>query len=110
MTQFRRPSVPGLEFVDVGQSSQMQSINGVTSSTTSETYQVIPQRAGKFNIPALSRGSQALVLFVRPGGAPAGNNSSRVQSAAAGRERIVLRANEPDAGRRGVRAAALAEA
>jgi hypothetical protein len=69
------PAVPGLEFVSVGQSSQMESINGVTSSTTSETYEVIPQRAGKFTIPALSRGSQALVLFVRPSGAAAGNNS-----------------------------------
>ena len=46
------PAVPGLEFVSVGQSSQMESINGVTSSTTSETYEVIPQRAGKFSIPA----------------------------------------------------------
>jgi hypothetical protein len=73
------PAVPGLEFVAVGQSSQMQSINGVTSSTTSETYQVIPQRAGKFTIPALSRGAQQLVLYVQPGnggsGAAAANNS-----------------------------------
>jgi len=69
------PAVPGLEFVSVGQSSQMESINGVTSSTTSESYEVIPQRAGKFTIPALSRGSQALVLFVRPIGAAPGNNS-----------------------------------
>jgi hypothetical protein len=67
--------VPGLEFVSVGQSSQMESINGVTSSTTSETYEVIPQRAGKFTIPALSRGSQALVLYVQPAGATPGNNS-----------------------------------
>jgi len=36
---------------------------------------VIPQHAGRFTIPALSRGSQALVLFVRPSGAAAGNNS-----------------------------------
>jgi hypothetical protein len=69
------PAVPGLEFVAVGQSSQMQSINGITSSTTSDTYQVIPQSAGRFTIPALSRGSQALVLYVRPGGAVTGNNS-----------------------------------
>ena len=69
------PAVPGLEFASVGQSSQMVSINGVTSSTTSETYEVIPQRAGKFTIPALSRGSQALVLYVQPSGATPGNNS-----------------------------------
>jgi hypothetical protein len=73
------PTVPGLEFVDVGQSSQMQSINGMTSSTTSEIYQVIPQHAGKFTIPALSRGAQPILFQVRPGngnnGAGAGNNS-----------------------------------
>ena len=72
------PAVPGLEFVSVGQSSQFQSINGVASSTTSVTYEVIPQRAGIFTIPALSRGSQPLVLQVRPGnggnGATTGNN------------------------------------
>jgi hypothetical protein len=69
------PEVPGLEFVSVGQSSQMESINGVTSSTTSETYQVIPRRAGKFSIPPMSRGAKALVLYVTPGGATPGNNS-----------------------------------
>ena len=72
------PAVPGLEFVSVGQSSQFESINGVASSTTSATYEVIPQRAGTFTIPALSRGSQPLVLQVGPGngngGATTGNN------------------------------------
>ena len=74
------PVVPGLEFVSVGQSSQYQSINGVATSTTSMTYQVIPQRAGTFTIPALSRGSSPLVLRVQPGNGrsrgAAGNNSS----------------------------------
>ena len=72
------PAVPGLEFVAVGQSSQYQSINGLATLTTSVTYQVNPQRAGKFTIPALSRGSQSLVLYVQPGnrgGAVAGNDS-----------------------------------
>jgi hypothetical protein len=73
------PAMPGLEFVAVGQSSQMQFINGVTSSTVSECYEVIPQRAGTFTIPALSRGSQQLVLHVRSGngssGAATGNNT-----------------------------------
>ncbi len=64
------PSVPGLEFVSVGQSTQMQSVNGVTSSTTSQIYNVIPQRAGTFRIPALSRGAQQLVLYVQPGNNP----------------------------------------
>jgi hypothetical protein len=61
------PAVPGLDFVAVGQSSQMESVNGVTSSTTSVTYEVTPQRAGTFTIPALSRASQPLVLYVQPG-------------------------------------------
>jgi hypothetical protein len=73
------PAVPGLEFVAVGQSSQYQSINGVATSTASVTYEVIPQRAGTFTIPALSRDAKALALTVRPGngrsGAMAGNNS-----------------------------------
>lgn len=61
------PAVPGLEFVAAGQSSQYQSINGVATSTSSVTYEVIPQRAGTFTIPALSRGSQPIVLHVQPG-------------------------------------------
>jgi len=73
------PAVPGLEFVAVGQSSQYQSINGVATSTTLVTYEVIPQRAGTFTIPALSRGAKALALTVRPGNGQSaavnGNNS-----------------------------------
>jgi len=72
------PAVPGLEFVAAGQSSQSQSINGVATSTTSVTYEVIPQRAGTFTIPALSRGSQPVVLRVQPGNGrndAAANNS-----------------------------------
>lgn len=61
------PTVPGLEFVAVGQSSQMQSINGVTTSTTTVTYEVSAQRAGQYTIPAMSCGSKPFVLTVRPG-------------------------------------------
>jgi len=77
------PAVPGLEFVAVGQSSQFESINGDTSSTTSYTYQVNPQHAGAFTIPAPSRGAQPLVLQVRSGngsGGPAAANNSGVSS------------------------------
>ena len=73
------PVVPGLDFASVGQSSQFQSINGVSRSTTSITYEVTPQRAGNFTIPALSAGAQPLVLNVQSGNggrsATAGNNS-----------------------------------
>jgi hypothetical protein len=60
--------VPGLEFVQVAQSSSYQSINGVTSSTTSVTYEVTPQHAGTFKIPSLGRGAAALVLHVQRDG------------------------------------------
>jgi len=73
------PVVPGLEFVATGQSSQFQSINGVDTSTTSVTYEVIPQRAGTFTIPAFSPGSPSLALYVQSGtgsgGAATGNSS-----------------------------------
>jgi len=69
------PVVPGLEFDAFGQSSQFESINGINTSTTSITYQVTPQRVGDFTIPALSDGSQPLVLHVQ-----SGNGGSSVTS------------------------------
>jgi hypothetical protein len=77
------PVVPGLEFAAVGQSSQYESINGVTTSTTSITYAVTPQHAGNFTIPALSLGSQPLILHVQSGnggGSAAAGNSSGASS------------------------------
>jgi hypothetical protein len=72
------PVVPGLEFIAIGQSQQIQSINGVTSSSISVTYQVIPQEAGIFTIPSNAHDSQPLVLRVSPsanrGSAVPGNN------------------------------------
>jgi hypothetical protein len=74
--------------------------------------EVIPQHAGKFTIPALSRGAQALVICTSGNGRwrGAGQQFRRVQPAAAGRQRIVRRANQLDQGRDRVRAAAFAEA
>jgi hypothetical protein len=60
------PVVPGLEFIAIGQSQQIQSINGVTSSSLSVTYQVIPQEPGIFTIPSLAHSTQPLVLRVNP--------------------------------------------
>jgi hypothetical protein len=73
------PVVPGLEFIATGQSQQIQFINGVTTSSSSVTYQVIPQEAGIFTIPSFARSSQPLVLRVNPsanapGSAAPGNN------------------------------------
>ncbi|HEY5102366.1 MAG TPA: BatD family protein [Steroidobacteraceae bacterium] len=74
-TPIAPPVIAGLEFAAVGQSSQMESINGRTTSKSSVIYQVIPQRAGIFTIPGLSGGSPPLVLRVRPSGASAASGS-----------------------------------
>ena len=64
------PMVAGLEFVAVGQSQQIESINGVTHSTTAITYQVVPRQAGVFTIPSATPGSQPVVLTVNDAGSP----------------------------------------
>jgi hypothetical protein len=61
------PMVSGLEFLAVAQSQQVESINGVSNSTTSITYQVIPQQAGVFTIPGVTPGSAPVVLTVNSG-------------------------------------------
>lgn len=61
------PMVAGLEFVAVAQSQRIESINGVSSASTTVTYQVIPQEAGVFTIPGASPGSAPVVLTVDPG-------------------------------------------
>jgi len=81
------PTVPGLEFVAVGQSQRVQSVNGVTTSTSSTIYQVIPQQAGIFTIPAVARGSEPLVLKVTAGGGagasqPGGSGAAAMPRAA----------------------------
>ncbi|MGI8436585.1 MAG: BatD family protein, partial [Chthoniobacterales bacterium] len=48
------PDVDGLEIVPVGQQSSMQMINGATTSNVTLIYQVTPERAGNFTIPAIS--------------------------------------------------------
>jgi hypothetical protein len=74
-TPIAPPVIAGLEFVAVGQSSQMESINGQTTSKNSVTYQVIPQRAGIFTIPGLPGGSPPLVLRVLASGVSAASSS-----------------------------------
>jgi len=74
-TPIAPPVIAGLEFVAVGQSSQMESINGQTTSKNSVTYQVIPQRAGIFTIPGLLGGSPPLVLRVLASGVSAASSS-----------------------------------
>jgi hypothetical protein len=65
------PAVSGLSFQPMGQSSQIQILNGAMSATTSHTYSVMPSRIGSFTIPKIRIGSgrdavesQPLVLKV----------------------------------------------
>lgn len=61
------PMVPGLEFLAVGQTQQIQVINGVTSARTTVIYQVVPQQAGVFSIPSALPGAEPVVLTVTKG-------------------------------------------
>jgi hypothetical protein len=65
------PAVSGLSFQPMGQSSQIQIINGAMSANVSHSYLVTPMRVGTFTIPSITAGSggnagqsQPLVLKV----------------------------------------------
>jgi hypothetical protein len=65
------PVVAGLEFRVVGQSRQIEMINGTTIESTSTIVRVTPDEAGVFTIPGLTPKSPPLVLRVSPtGGGP----------------------------------------
>ena len=75
------PVVSGLEFRVVGQSRQIQIINGATIESTSTIVRVTPEEAGVFTIPGLTPTSPPLVLRVNPGNgsgslSPQGNGAS----------------------------------
>ena len=63
------PMVEGLEFVAVAQAQSTESINGVSHSTTSVTYQVIPRHVGVFTIPSAISSASPVVLTVDDAGA-----------------------------------------
>ena len=85
------PIVSGLSFQPMGQSSQIQIINGAMSANVSHTYAVTPSRLGTFTIPKMRIGSgrevaesQPLVLKVlkRTGGSdPSATQGSPGKSA-----------------------------
>jgi hypothetical protein len=62
------PVVAGLEFRVVGQSREIQMINGTTLESTSTIVRVTPEAAGTFTIPAFGPKSGPLVLRVIPSG------------------------------------------
>lgn len=66
--QISPPMVPGLQFSAIDQSQQFESVNGISQSTASVTYQVMAQRPGIYTIPAAAPGAQPLILKVDPAG------------------------------------------
>src|ERR1700723_2607296 len=60
------PVVSGLEFRVVGQSRQIQIINGATLESTSTIVRVTPEEPGVFTIPGPSPHSPPMVLRVVP--------------------------------------------
>jgi hypothetical protein len=69
------PVVAGLEFRVVGQSRQIQFINGRAIESTSTMVRVTPEVVGIFSIPGPTPKSPPLVLRVNPGNA-GGSSSS----------------------------------
>lgn len=79
------PMVDGLEIESVGQSTQIQVINGAMTAQGTHTYIVTPQRAGTFTIPAVSAGgakSNPLTLRVAGGAGARPPSQHRPQPAA----------------------------
>jgi hypothetical protein len=73
------PEVSGLEFRVVGQSRQIQIINGATLESTSTIIRVTPEQPGIFTIPGPTPHSPPMVLRVMPsggGGSSASPNGS----------------------------------
>ena len=75
------PAVDGLEIVPVGQQSSMQMINGAVTANVTHIYQVTPNRAGSFTIPAITAAgagsTQPIALRVDKG---AGGQTQRAPS------------------------------
>ena len=76
------PVVSGLEFRVVGQSRQIQIINGATLESTSTIVRVTPEEPGVFTIPGPSPHSPPMVLRVVPGNG--GGSSSSPYGASPG--------------------------
>jgi hypothetical protein len=72
------PVVAGLEFRVIGQSRQIEMINGTTLESTSTIIRVTPEEAGVYTIPGLTPKSPPLVLRVSPtnGGSASSSNNS----------------------------------
>jgi len=60
------PAVNGLDIQPIGQSRQIQVLNGAMSAKLNYTYAVTPTRPGSFTIPAIQAGRGAEVAASRP--------------------------------------------
>ncbi len=60
------PHVDGLEFTPMGQTSETQSINGVVTASSSYTYLVTANRAGRFTIPSIKIGQGSAAETTQP--------------------------------------------
>src|SRR6202034_1243315 len=78
------PQVSGLEFRVVGQSRQIQIINGATFESTSTIVRVTPELPGVFIIPGPSPNSPTMTLRVMPNNG-SGSSSPPDGSASPGR-------------------------
>ncbi len=70
------PSVPGLEFTPIGQSSSFQFVNGSISNSTSYSYQVTADRTGTFTIPEIAVGALRSNRVTLTVGAVAGSSGN----------------------------------
>ena len=93
--QIAPPMVAGLDFVVTGQSQRFQSINGVTTSSTSVSYQVTAQQPGIYTIPSFEPGGQPLVLRVDPGNAGTSSGAAGNGAAASGAAAAAAAASGP---------------
>jgi hypothetical protein len=68
------PNIDGLDITPVGQSTQIEIVNGSMTANASNTYEITPQHEGAFVIPAIHAGnaiSQPITLRVGRGSAMA---------------------------------------
>ena len=64
------PNVDGLDITPIGQSTQIEIVNGAITANASNTYNITPQHEGTFTIPAIHAGnaaSQPVTLRVTKG-------------------------------------------
>ena len=74
------PAVSGLDIAHVGQSTQVQIVNGAMTVSSVQTFEVTPQRGGIFTIPSIQSGSgrsRPLTLRVTGTGSSVVSSSTR---------------------------------